>query len=184
MKKKNKLFLMSIICLFLKISYAQQLDRNELAMKVVLSLQNSDINSLTKLIPTISEYENIIKTEQKFSKIKSKKNPIEVAELAYHEEFNNIKNRYNDLKGEYGLGKKNPVWNSVLINRILSEIENNNGNSFSAILVELIDISDDKKYYLEIDAVLTHLGWRIIDDIMIVDDNLEYRIKRNNKKAK
>ena len=84
MKKKNKLFLMSIICLFLKISYAQQLDRNELAMKVVLSLQNSDINSLTKLIPTISEYENIIKTEQKFSKIKSKKNPIEVAELAYN----------------------------------------------------------------------------------------------------
>ncbi|MBF4471081.1 hypothetical protein [Flavobacterium sp. HJJ] len=148
-----------------------------------MSLQQSDVNTLINLVPSISEYENAIKVQRSYSKIKFKKSLNEEAKLSQIEEQKNIEGRYEDLAGEYCRGKKNPKWNTATINKIIYETENNTGNSYSAILVELIDSNDNEKYYLEIEAILTNKGWKIFDDIMIVEDNIEKRINEKNKRG-
>ena len=181
MKKSIRIFLLLTICISSSnCTLGQKLDRDELAKKIVLSLKQSDVNTLLKFVPSISEYENAIKIQRSYSKIKFKKSLNEEAKLMQIDEQKNILGRYEDLKGEYCRGKKNPKWDTVEINKTIYETEKNTGNSYSAILVELIDSNEYKKYYLEIEAVLTNKGWKIFDDIMIVEDNIEKRIKEKN----
>ena len=184
MKNSIRIFLLLALCISSS-NYilGQKLDRDKLAKKIVLSLQQSDVNTLISLVPSISEYENVVKIQRSYSKIKFKKSLNEEAKLIQIEEQKNIIGRYEDLKGEYCRGKKNPKWNTAEINKIIYETEKNTGNSYSAILVELIDSNDNEKYYLEIEAILTDKGWKIFDDIMIVEDNIEKRIKEKNTRG-
>lgn len=181
MKNSIRIFLLLVLCILsTNCILGQKLDRDQLAKKIVLSLQQSDVNTLIGLVPSISEYENAIKIQRSYSKIKFKKSLNEEAKLFQTDEQENIRGRYEDLKGEFCRGKKNPKWNTAGINKIIYETEKDAGNSYSAILVELIDSNDNKKYYLEIEAILTNKGWKIFDDIMIVEDNIEKRIKEKN----
>lgn len=183
MKKLIKTF--SAILLFASFSscsFGQKLDRDDLAKKIVTSLQQSDVKTLLKLVPSLSEYENAITVQRSFSKIKFRKTAKEEAKFVQADEQKNIQGRYEDLMGEYGRGTKNPKWNSTQISRIIYATEKDTGNSYSAILVELIDSADNQKYYLEIESVLTKSGWKIFDDIMIVEDKIEKRIETQNKR--
>lgn len=184
MKKLTRLFLLAILYISTtSYSYGQKLDRDQLANKIVLALQQSDVNVFTNLVPSLSQYENAIKIQRTYSKITFKKPVKEEAKFAQEDELKNVKGRYEDLKGEFCRGKKNPDWNTAKINRIIYETEKSDGNDYSAILVELTDANSDRKYYLEIDSILTKGGWKIFDDVMMVEDKIEKRIETKNKRG-
>ncbi|WP_343534065.1 hypothetical protein [Flavobacterium mesophilum] len=183
MKKMIRIFLLAILYISsTNFSFGQKLDRDQLANKIVLALQQSDVNVFINLVPTLSEYENGIKIQRSYSKITFKRPIKEEAKLVQADELKNVKGRYEDLKGELCRGKKNPDWNTAKINRIIYETEKSDGNEYSAILVELTDSKSDRKYYLEIEATLTKSGWKLFDDVMMVEDHIEKRIETKNKR--
>lgn len=151
--------------------FGQNLDRPKLTKTIIEALKNSNLDTLLKLTIDKTDFEYLAKNEKK-------KYDIDKINYEVSEERKNIEYRYKKLMRTYD--PNNPKWDSTTISRIIYATEKVSGNSFSSILVELL--YNQKKYYLEIDTVLTANGWKIKDDIMTVYSDIDNRIKYKNRK--